>query len=241
MTSVQPTIVLVHPAGAESAGWNGVIRILQDSGYTTIAAANPLRSLSSDAAYVASLLATLEGPIVLVGQSYGGSVISNAARGNDAVQALVFVAALAPDEGESVLELTNRFPGSTIGDSVRAVPLPDGTTDLYIRADKYQQTFAADVAPAQAALDAATQRPFRDVAFTEGSGPDAAWKTVPSWFVIPELDSVVPPAAHRFMAERAHARETVDVAGASHAVAVSCPEVVTNTILTAATHMEAVS
>jgi pimeloyl-ACP methyl ester carboxylesterase len=241
MTSAQPTIVLVHGAGAESAGWNGVIRILQERGFTTIAAANPLRSLSSDAAYVASLLATLEGPLVLVGHSYGGSVISNAARGNDAVKTLVFVAAFAPDEGESVLDLAKRFPGSAIGDSLHAVPLPDGTTDLYIRADKYQQTFAADAAPARAALDAATQRPFRDVALTEGSGPDPAWKTVPSWFVNPELDSVVPVAAHRFMAERANARETVDVPGASHAVAASRPEVVANTIFTAATHMEVVS
>jgi pimeloyl-ACP methyl ester carboxylesterase len=237
MASAHPTIVLVHGAGAESGSWNGVIRILHDHGYTTIAAANPLRSLSGDAAYVASLLATLEGPIVLVGHSYGGSVISNAARGNESVKALVFVAAAAPDEGESVLELANRFPGSTIGDSVHAVPLPDGTTDLYIRQDKYPQTFAADLAPAQAALDAATQRPFRDVALTEGSGTDPAWKTVPSWFVLPELDLVVPLAVHRFMADRAHAREVVDVPGASHAVAASRPEAVAETIRTAAKHI----
>ena len=161
MTTSQPTIVLVHGAGAESASWNGVIRILQDRGYTTIGAANPLRSLSGDADYVASILATIEGPIVLVGHSYGGSVISNASRGNDAGKALVFVAAFAPEEGESLAELASRFPGSTIGDILHTVPLADGTTDLYIRQDKYHQHFAADVAPAQAALDASTQRPFR--------------------------------------------------------------------------------
>lgn len=234
MTTSQPTIVLVHGAGAESASWNGVIRILQDRGYTTIGAANPLRSLSGDADYVASILATIEGPIVLVGHSYGGSVISNAGRGNDAVKALVFVAAFAPEEGESLAELASRFPGSTIGDILHAVPLADGTTDLYIRQDKYHQHFAADVAPAQAALDASTQRPFRDVALNEGSGPEPAWKTVPSWFVFPALDSIVPLAAHRFMAERAQAREVVEVAQASHAVAVSRPDAVADVILTAA-------
>ena len=238
MTSAQqPTIVLVHGAGAESASWNGVIRILQDRGYTTIAAANPLRSLAADADYVASILATIEGPIVLVGHSYGGSVISHAARGNDAVKALVFVAAFAPEHGESALELSNRFPGSTVGDALHTVPLPDGTTDLYIRQDKYHQLFAADVDAAQAALDAATQRPFRDVALNDGSGPEPAWKTIPSWFVFPELDAVLPLAAHRFMAERAHAREAVEVAGASHAVAVSQPDTVADMILSAAKHV----
>jgi pimeloyl-ACP methyl ester carboxylesterase len=234
MTTALPTIVLVHGAGAESASWNGVIRILQDRGYTTIAAANPLRSLSGDADYLASILATVEGPIVLVGHSYGGSVISNAVRDNDAVKALVFVAAIAPEKGESVADLANRFPGSTLGDNLHTVPLADGTTDLYILQDKYHQHFAADVAPAQAALDASTQRPFRDVALTESSGPEPAWKTVPSWFVFPELDSIVPLALHRFMAERAQAREAVEIAQASHAVAVSRPDAVADVILTAA-------
>jgi pimeloyl-ACP methyl ester carboxylesterase len=237
MTTSRPTIVLVHGAGAESASWNGVIGILQDHGYTTIAAANPLRSLSGDADYLASILATVEGPIVLVGHSYGGSVISNAVQGNDAVKALVFVAAIAPAEGESVAELANRFPGSTLGDNLHTVPLADGTADLYIRQDKYHQHFAADVAPAQAVLDASTQRPFRDVALTEGSGPEPAWKTVPSWFVFPELDSIIPLAAHRFMAERAEAQKAVEVAQASHAVAVSRPDAVADVILTAAKHI----
>jgi pimeloyl-ACP methyl ester carboxylesterase len=234
MTTVQPTIVLVHGAGAESGGWNGVIRILQEHGCTTIAAPNPLRSLCADADYVAGILATIETPIVLVGHSYGGSVISNAARGNDSVRALVYVAGFAPEEGESVIGLTTQFPGSSIGESLHTVPLADGTTDLYIRQDKFHQLFAADLPPAQAELDAATQRPLCDVALNDGSGAEPAWKTIPSWFVFPELDSVVPVAAHRFMAERAHARGTVEVPGASHAVAVSRPDVVAEVILTAA-------
>jgi len=231
----QPTVVLVHGAFAESASWNDVIRRLQDQGYTVIAAANPLRSLSGDAEFVASILESIEGPIVLVGHSYGGAVITNAARDN--VKALVYVAGFAPEEGENALELAARFPGATLGDTLWTVPLSDGSTDLYIRQEEYHQQFAEDVPAEQTALMAVGQRPVRDVALNEASGPPA-WKSVPSWFVFGELDKNIPVAVHRFMAERAGARAVVEIEGASHAVGVSHPEEVADMILRALKDVE---
>jgi pimeloyl-ACP methyl ester carboxylesterase len=233
----RPTVVLVHGAFAESASWNGVIGQLQEQGYTAVAAANPIRSLSGDAEFVAATLESIEGPVVLVGHSYGGAVISNAAVGKDNVEALVFVGAFAPDEGESIGELSGRFPGSTLADTLEIIPLADGTMDLYIRQDEYHQQFAADAPAEQAALMAVTQRPLRDIALNELSGPPA-WKSVPSWFVFSELDKNIPVAAHRFMAERAGARETVEIEGASHAVPVSHVDEVADVILGAASYVE---
>jgi pimeloyl-ACP methyl ester carboxylesterase len=233
----QPTIVLVHGAFAESASWNDLIRRLQDQGYTAIAAANPLRSVAGDAESVASIFEAVEGPIVLVGHSYGGSVISSAARNNQDVKALVYVAGFAPEEGENALELSGRFPGSTLGEALWPVPLSDGSTDLYIRQEEYHQQFAHDVPAEQTALMAATQRPVRDVALNEASGPPA-WKSIPSWFVFGELDKNIPAALHRFMAERAGAREIVEIEGASHAVGVSHPEEVADMILRALKEVE---
>ena len=229
----RPTVVLVHGAFAESASWNDVMRRLQAQGYTAVGAANPLRSVSGDAEFVASILDSIEGPIVLVGHSYGGTVITNAARGNEKVKALVFVGAFALEEGESTAELSGRFPGSTLGDTLMTVPLSDGSTDLYIRQEEYHRQFAADVPTEQAALMAAAQRPIRDVALNEGSAPPA-WRSIPSWFVFGELDKNVPVAAHRFMAERAGGREVVEIEGASHAVAVSRPGAVADLIDAAA-------
>jgi pimeloyl-ACP methyl ester carboxylesterase len=233
----QPTIVLIHGAFAESASWNDLIRRLQDQGYTAIAAANPLRSVAGDAESVASIFEAVEGPIVLVGHSYGGSVISSAARDNQDVKALVYVAGFAPEEGENALELSGRFPGSTLGEALWPVPLSDGSTDLYIRQEEYHQQFAHDVPAEQTALMAATQRPVRDVALNEASGPPA-WKSIPSWFVFGELDKNIPAALHRFMAERAGAREIVEIEGASHAVGVSHPEEVADMILRALKEVE---
>ena len=230
--SPRPTVVLVHGAFAESAGWEGVIGILQERGYTAVAAPNPLRSLSGDAESVAGVLDSIEGPVVLVGHSYGGSVISGAALGRENVRAMVFVAAFAPEEGESIGGLSGLYPGSTLGDTLKTVPLPDGTTDLYIRREEYHGQFAADVPAGQAALMAATQRPLRDVALDEGSG-SPAWRDVPSWFVVAGLDKNIPPQAQRFMADRAGAREVLEIEGASHAVGVSHPDDVAETILRA--------
>jgi pimeloyl-ACP methyl ester carboxylesterase len=227
----RPTIVLVHGAFAESASWDNVIVRLQDQGYTVIAAANPIRSVSGDADFLASIFEAVEGSIVAVGHSYGGTVITNALRDN--VRALVYVAGYAPDEGESAGELSARYPGGTLGETLWTVPLSDGSNDLYIRQDLYHQQFAEDVPAEETALMAVGQRPLRDVAVNEGSGPPA-WKSVPSWFVFGELDKNIPVAVHRFMAERAGAREVVEIEGASHAVGVSHPEEVADIILRAA-------
>ncbi len=176
----------------------------------------------------------MPGPIVLVGHSYGGSVITNAAAGNPAVTDLIYVAAFAPDQGETALELSNRFPGSTLGDALAPpVPLGDGTTDLFIRQDAYHAPFAADVPAEKAAVSAVTQRPIRDAALGEKSGAPA-WTSIPSWFVLAGADQNIPLATQQFMAERAGSRHTLQVDGASHAVAVSHPAAVTDTIVKAA-------
>ncbi|HEY0812410.1 MAG TPA: alpha/beta hydrolase [Pseudonocardia sp.] len=228
----KPTVVLVHGAFAESASWNGVMARLRRAGCPTIAAANPLRGLSSDADSVRSLLMAIDGPVVLVGHSYGGSVISAAAHGLADVRALVFVAAFAPEEGESIGELSNRLPGSTLAQTLWPVPRADGSTDLYIRQDAYAEQFADDLGEDDAALGAAGQRPLRDLALDEGA-PASAWRSVPSWFIWPELDRNIPAAAHRFMAERAGAREAIEISGASHALPASRPDDVAALILRA--------
>lgn len=230
--SGKPTVVLVHGAFAESSAWNPVTERLRAAGHRVIAFANPLRSLSGDAEALRSLLTSIEEPVVLVGHSYGGAVASNAAFGVPGVRALVFVAAFAPEPGESIGALTGRFPGSTLPDVLEFVSQTDGTNDVYIRQDAFHQQFAADLPAEEAALNAAAQRPLRDAALNEPSG-EPAWRTVPSWFVFPELDRNIPPAAHRFMAERAGAKEVTVVPGASHALPTSSPEAVTATILNA--------
>ncbi len=236
--SGKPTIVLVHGAFAESSSWNDVISTLRALEYPVVAVANPLRGVKYDADYTAATLTSITGSIVLVGHSYGGSVISNAAMGNPNVQALVYVAGYAPEAGESAADLSGRFPGGTLGPTLAPpVPLPDGTNDLYIQQDKFHAQFCADVPEAQAQLMAATQRPFTDRAINEKSGPPT-WKTIPSWFVFGELDRNIPAALHHFMAERAQARETLEVTGASHALSVSNADTVAEIILHAATNVE---
>jgi pimeloyl-ACP methyl ester carboxylesterase len=232
--SPKATVVLVHGAFAESASWNGVIGELQEQGYPVVAAANPLRSLKGDADYVASVLRSIKGPIVLVGHSYGGAVISNAAAGNADVRALVYVAAFAPLAGESAQALSGRFPGGTLGPALAPpVALPGGGNDLYILQDKFPAQFAADVGLAEARLMAAAQRPIAEAALAEASR-GAAWKTIPSWFIFGTLDKNIPPAAQSFMARRAGAKRTVEVKGASHVVMVSHPGEVARLIQEAA-------
>lgn len=219
----KPTIVLVHGAFAGSSSWNGVVAQLTQQGYRVVAAANPLRGVASDGAYVASLTKSIAGPVVLVGHSYGGAVISAAANGLDNVKALVFVAAFAPDQGESALALTGKFPGSTLPPALAApVKLADGGEDLYVQQDKFPQQFAADVPLAQATAMAATQRPIKAAALQEAS-PAPAWKSLPSWAIYGTADLNIPPQAMGFMAERAQARKTVVVRGGSHALMVSHP------------------
>ncbi|WP_445147241.1 alpha/beta fold hydrolase [Dyella sp. Tek66A03] len=220
----KPTVILVHGAFADSSSWNGVIRRLRDKGYMVIAAANELRSVNGDAAAISSLLKSIHGPVVLVGHSYGGPVISEAATGQDNVKALVYVAAFAPEVGENAAELSGRFPGSSLGSALAPpVELADGGKDLYIEQDKFHAQFAADVSASEASLMAAGQRPVTDAALHEAS-TSAAWKTIPSWFVYGSADLNIPPAAQAFMATRAHSRQTVVIKGASHVVMVSHPE-----------------
>ncbi|MGH8171940.1 MAG: alpha/beta fold hydrolase [Rhodanobacteraceae bacterium] len=233
--SGKPTIVLVHGAFADASSWNGVIRILEKDGYPVVAAANPLRSVKGDADYIGDIVASLNTPVVLVGHSYGGSVISEAANGHANVKALVYVAAFAPDAGETAAGLSGKYPGSTLGPTLAPpVNLSAGGKDLYIQQDKFFAQFAADVPAAEAAVMAATQRPVTDAALNEASTAPA-WKDIPAWFVYGEKDKNIPAQAQAFMAERAHAKETVVVKGASHVVMISNPERVAKVIENAAT------
>jgi pimeloyl-ACP methyl ester carboxylesterase/thiol-disulfide isomerase/thioredoxin len=239
--STKPTIVLVHGAFAESGSWNDVMARLIAQNYPVVAAAVPLRGLQSDADYVAAIFQGIPGPIVAVGHSYGGLVISDAAAGNPRVKALVFVAAFAPEAGESAADLSGRFPGSTLEPTLAApIALSGGGKDLYIQQDKYRAQFAADVPAAAAKLMAAAQRPITEAALHEPAR-SATWQSVPSWFVFGSLDKNIPAAAHSFMAARAHARETVEIKGASHVVMISHPDAVARLICKAALSVSAIT
>ncbi|MFJ2478245.1 alpha/beta fold hydrolase [Streptomyces sp. NPDC087659] len=239
-TQAKPTVVLVHGAWGDASGWSKVAQRLQADGYTVVAPANPLRGLSGDASYIANFLKTVPGPIVLVGHSYGGAVITNAATGNSNVKALVYVAAFAPDTDETVAKLTAKFPGTHLTDDPTApvptalnpVPLPqaDGTygVDLYLKPEKFRDVFLSDRLSTQtAAVMAATQRPATAVALNEPS-QSAAWKTIPSFFLVANKDRALPPAAERYMAERAKGR-TVAV-NEPHAVHITNPGAVVSLI-----------
>jgi pimeloyl-ACP methyl ester carboxylesterase len=236
---MKPTIVLVHGAFAESASWNRVIRELEDAGHDVIAAANPLRGLAADAQSITDLVRTIDGPVMLVGHSYGGSVISNVAADAGEITGLVYVSAFAPEPGESAFTLSQRLPGSTLGDALQPVPRSDGTTDLYILRDRFHDQFAADVPAAEAGRMAATQRPVTLEALQEPSGDLPLWKELPSWFLIGGADRNIPPALQHLMAHRAEARRTVELPGASHAVAVSHPDGTARLILEAAAPLRA--
>lgn len=234
--AAKPTIVLVHGAFAGSSSWNAVAAKLLEKGFPVVAVANPLRGVKSDAAYVSSYIKSVDGPVVLVGHSYGGSVITDAAAGNGNVKALVYVSAFAPDVGETPASLVGKFPGGTLGATLaKPVPLGDGKNDLYIAQEKFHAQFAADVDAATAAQMAATQRPIVDAAFNDAAEA-ASWNTIPSWFVYGTLDKNIPPALHAFMANRAGSKKTVAVKGSSHVVMVSHPDVVAKLIESAAAH-----
>ncbi|MEV6285782.1 alpha/beta hydrolase [Kribbella sp. NPDC051770] len=234
--SEKPTVVLVHGAFAESASWNGVVSRLLEQGLKVVAAGNQLRSLAGDAAYVRDVIAGIGGPVLLVGHSYGGMVITEASARNDAVVGLVYVDAFTPDHGESALELSAKFPGSTLGEALAGYPVATGGNELYIRHDRFHQQFCADVPAAEAALMAATQRPVTEKALTDPLPTDSpGWRTTPSWFVISDQDLNIPVAAHRYFAERAGARVTREIAGGSHALSVSRPGPIAEVIVEAVT------
>ena len=231
---MRPTIVLVHGAFAESAGWDPVIDRLLDAGHPVVAVANPLRGLASDADAVSDRIRAIEGPVVLVGHSYGGAVITNVDPGAGEILGLVYVAGFAPLPGDTCFHLSTRFPGSTLGDSVQAVLLGNATTDLTITQERYREEFAADVPAPQAARMATTQRPVTRDALLEPSGARSLWQQIPSWFVFGEEDRIIPKALQHFMAERARAHRTVEIPGASHAVPVAHPGTTAHLILEAA-------
>src|SRR6185437_6030667 len=230
-----PTIVLVHGAWADATGFDAEIRALQRQGFRTIGFANPLRDLAADSAYLAEFLRSLAGPIVLVGHSYGGNVISVAAAGNDQVRALVYLNGWMCDEGETQEQLLERFEGSLVGPSIRPVPFtgPDGSqgTDLLLAQEAFREAFAADVDPETAAVMAAAQRPYAAAAFAAAPSGPLAWKTLPCWYLLGTQDKAIPPALQRFMAERADA--TIVEVPASHVSFVSQPEAATQLILQA--------
>ncbi|MEU9044937.1 MULTISPECIES: alpha/beta hydrolase [unclassified Kitasatospora] len=231
----KPTIVLEHGAFADGSSWNAVVAELRADGYPVVAAANPLRGPASDAAALRTVLDHIKGPKILAGHSYGGNVISEAATDDPDVRALVYVAAFLPAPGETALELTGKYPGSTLPDALDPVTYRQGDgstgTDLYIRQDKFRHQFAADVPAGQAALMAAEQRPIAQAALEE-KATSAAWQTKPSWSIVTTRDLNIPAAVQRYMAERAHAHTTEVVA--SHSVAVSHPRLVADVIEQAA-------
>ncbi|MFJ3582197.1 alpha/beta fold hydrolase [Streptomyces sp. NPDC090127] len=231
----KPTVVLVHGAFADGSSWAPVTEHLQRWGYTVRSVANPLRGLAADAAQLRSVLATIPGPVVLAGHSYGGAVVTEAAAGVAHVKALVYVAAFVPDAGEVLGELSARFPGSLLDPALTAVPAPgpDGTPglDLYIRADRFHPVFCQDLPASTARELEAVQRPVSASAFGDRVTA-AAWRTIPSWNLVATRDRGIVPELQRFQAKRAGSR-TVEIPS-SHLPLRSRPGTVAELIRTAA-------
>ncbi|SCF11975.1 alpha/beta fold hydrolase [Micromonospora purpureochromogenes] len=233
-----PTVVLVHGAFADSSGWNGVVERLQAAGVTVKAVPNPLRGVSEDAAYVASALKQTPGPVLAVGHSYGGAVITNAASQVDNVVGLVYVAAFAPDEGETLLAIEGDSKDSVLTSALMEVKYPtaQGTeTEFLIDPVKFHDAFAADVSKKDAAVMAATQRPVSALAFAQPTGTPA-WRNLPSWAAIPASDRAAGSDVLRSMAQRAGA--TITEIEGSHVVMVSQPQAVTDVIMQALNGVE---
>jgi pimeloyl-ACP methyl ester carboxylesterase len=223
----EATVVLVHGAFADASSWRGVHDRLAEAGVASLAPPNPLRGIASDADYLSSVLAQLDGPVLLVGHSYGGAVITVAGTASNVV-GLVYVAAFAPDRGENLTDLQAPFAPPAAGPYFRPSPLPDGTPEFSIDRAAFREVFAADVDAAQAAFMAVSQRPLAGVAFGE-TVSEAAWRDRPSWAVLPTADGAINPEVHRFSNERMNATVT-EVEGASHAVMVSQPAVVAGVV-----------
>lgn len=231
----KPTVVLVHGAWADSSSWGEVVRRLQGEGFPVEVPPNPLRGLAGDAAYLAAYLQTIDGPIVLVGHSYGGAVITNAATGNGNVEALVFVNAFIPNQGETVVQLASAQPGSALAVAdpttvFRLVPYPGsppGDFDAYVLPTVFVDAFANDLPTRTAAVLAATQRPVTLSALATPSAT-TAWRSIPSWALVGTRDRVLPPAQQLAMAERARAQ--IVRADASHLSMVSKPKEVADLV-----------
>jgi pimeloyl-ACP methyl ester carboxylesterase len=218
---MKPTVVLVHGAYAEASSWNGIIEPLLADGHRVIAWAAPLRGIATDAAGLTDLVRTIEGPVVLVGHSYGGALISSVAADAGDVVGLVYVAGYALEPGESCADGSQLAPGGSLAETLERVPLSDGSVDTYIAQDKYHRQFAEDLPEQVSAVMGVTQRPIAEAALGEPMGDAPLWRSVPSWFIWGERDRNIPAGAHRIMAERAGGRRQVEIAGASHVVGMS--------------------
>jgi len=239
MSNETPTVLLVHGAFADASSWNGVIERLQAKGVKVTAPANPLRGIAHDSAYTAGLFDQTPGPVLAVGHSYGGAVITNAAREATNVVGLVFVAAFAPDEGETLGEVEAGSKDSVLNSALFTLnyPTADGTAvEFAIHPDKIHDAFAADLPAEQAALMAATQRPVAEAAFSEPTGPPA-WKRLPSWTVLATGDKAAGTDVIRAQAELADA--TITEVDGSHVIMISQPQAVTDVILEALAAVEA--
>ncbi|MFF3634305.1 alpha/beta fold hydrolase [Streptomyces sp. NPDC002250] len=236
----KPTVVLVHGAFADASSWSGVVKQLQENGYKVIAPANPLRGVPQDSSYLASLLKSVKGPIVLAGHSYGGAVISQAAAGNDNVKALVYINAIMPDAGESFTTLSAKFAPPLLSQALRQVPFSNGAgsagTDVYVQTAKFRQVFAADLPTNRTDVLAASQRPIAASAFTDKL-TRAAWREKPVYVLVGKQDRAINPDLERFEARRAKARKTVEI-NASHVSLISQPAAVKNLIVNAAEDYE---
>lgn len=233
-SSTSPTVVLVHGAFADASGWSGVITRLLAAGVSVTAPANPLRGVSQDAAYIASVLNQIPGPVLLVGHSYGGVVISNASPMAQNVVGLVYICAFIPDEGETLQALAEQATDSLLGPALRPAQYPSGGAEpgieFYIDPAAFHEAFCADLPAEQAAYMAVSQRPGSALGFGEPSGP-VGWKTLPSWAMISPNDVTIGPSGERFMAERSGA--VIVEVDSSHVPMISQPQAVTDLIVTA--------
>jgi pimeloyl-ACP methyl ester carboxylesterase len=230
-SAVKPTIVLVHGAFADSTSWSSEIAFMQAKGYPVVAVANPLRDVASDSAYLLSVLQTIPGPIVLVGHSYAGFPISDAAAADPAVKALVYVAAYIPETGESPADLTYKYPGSELQGSNLVTRAEPGGTDIYINPADFASVYAGGLSPAQVAIASVVQRPITAAALGDPAtvNPPAA---TPKWEIVALQDNAIPTKAEFFMAARAHAN--VVTVNSGHDVPAAAPQVVDSVILRAA-------
>jgi pimeloyl-ACP methyl ester carboxylesterase len=229
------TVVLVHGAFADASNWAGVIPILQATGVAVLAPANPLRGIDHDAAYIASVASQIPGPVLLVGHSYGGAVITDAGTRADNVRGLVYVAAFIPDEGETLQNLADQSTDSKVLPALRPTQYPTDPgsppdSEFIIDPASFHEVFCADLPAEQAAILAVSQRPLAGVSFGEMT-QNPAWKTLPTWAIISPSDFVIGPSGERFMAERSGA--TITEVEASHAMMISQPQAVADVILTA--------
>jgi pimeloyl-ACP methyl ester carboxylesterase len=232
----KPSIVLVHGAWADSSSWDAVVSQLQHDGYTVYVPPNPLLGITYDSAFIRDFLDTISGPIILVGHSYGGAVITNAATGDSQVKALVFVDAFAPAQGQTIGQLVSAQPGScvlpTANTTAQPYPgAPAGAVDVYIKQSVFGSCMANGLPASEASQLAATQRPLTSLALTQPSGVPA-WLTIPSWAVIGTADHAIPPAELLAMAQQAHAHITM-IPGAPHLSMIYSPGTVTRVILAA--------